>query len=196
MNYLRKRKARGGRKSRGRRDEKEDAPGKETTPVSPNLTLEKEADPVVYVEAPLPKVNPWKKSVTPDPPGLNNGEPNLETSKPVDETKPLAETKPVEPKPVTKLSAPKPEKESNKRSEPRGKRGPREERKVSKREGKGEKEPKEVKVEKEVKGEDVKEKKKVLPPAPKSNPWKKVPGSDPPVSIKEAEPKVFLFNKR
>ena len=146
------------------------------------------------MEAPLPKVNPWKKSVTPDPPGLNNGEPNLETSKPVAETKPLAETlsvaetKPVEPKPVTKLSAPKPEKESNKRNEPRGKRGPREERRVSKREGKGDKEPKEVKV------EDVKEKKKVLPPAPKSNPWKKVPGSDPPVSIKEAEPKVFLFN--
>lgn len=34
-------------------------------------------------------------------------------------------------------------------------------------------------------------KEKVLPPAPKSNPWKKVPGSDPPVSIKEAEPKII-----
>ena len=143
------------------------------------------------MEAPLPKVNPWKKSVTPDPPGLTIGEPNLEASKAV------AETKPVEPKPVTKPAAPKPEKESYKRSEPRGKRGPREERRVSRREGKVEKEPKEVKVEKEVKGDDVMEKKeKVLPPAPKSNPWKKVPGSDPPVSIKEAEPKVFLLNKR
>ena len=153
------------------------------------------------MEAPLPKVNPWKKSVTPDPPGLTIGEPNLEASKAVAETKPVenkpVEPKPVEPKPVTKPAAPKPEKESNKRSEPRGKRGPREERRVSRREGKVEKEPKEVKVEKEVKGDDVKEKKeKVLPPAPKSNPWKKVPGSDPPVSIKEAEPKVFLLNKR
>ena len=39
---------------------------KEATP--PVVVKEEEpAEPVVYVEAPLPTVNPWKKSVSPEP---------------------------------------------------------------------------------------------------------------------------------
>ena len=77
------------------------------------------------------------------------------------------------------------------------KRGPREERKGSRRDPKAEKEakidkePKERKMDKnEEKGE---KKDKVLPPAPKSNPWKKVATAEPTVPIKESDPKVSLF---
>ena len=166
--YSRRRKARGGRKDRGRRGDKEETPPKDPEPAAAApAAAEKEAEPVVYVAAPIPKVNPWKKSVSPEPVSSEGAAKDGAPGPQGGETEPQT-------------------KEAAKRKEPRETRREREEKKAARRE---EREDKKVKKEeREEKKEEGKRTVKVLPPAPKSNPWKKIPAGE----EKVTEPKVNI----
>jgi len=178
-----KRKARGGRKDRdGRprgRGEKGDTPVKEMSrdpetpgPEQPEGQEEDpNAEPVVYVEAPLPKVNPWKKSVSPEPMSVDAKPTTVAKSDPAHNKEDITDHK-------------QPRQERRRREE-----RPKKEKITKKDVVKKEEKVAETKDGEKKEGKDE-EKKKVLPPAPKSNPWKKIQAEEQPAP-KEAEPKII-----
>jgi len=73
-NIKAKRKNRGGKANKRRREDKSGSPGQEGEGGEEKAQSGdeaagevEEAEPVVYIDAPLPAANPWKKSVSPDP---------------------------------------------------------------------------------------------------------------------------------
>jgi len=211
-----KRKHRGGRRLRGVRGDREDTPTErpvEGPAAEEQSPTEKSPEPpIVYVEAPLPKVNPWKKSVTPEPVSLATT--INSTIQPADDSvatndavpsavKPVVDDVLVDPKRAKSATAsPKSRKydsaEVRERDVPRKRNTGKDFRKDNRKEAREHKKTdttkgdiKTTEDEKVEEKEEKKDKRKVLPPAPKSNPWKKVPatGADQPEKVQE--PKVI-----
>lgn len=199
---IRKRKPRL-RKDRGsrgeRRGEKENTPAKEEKEDTP-LKEEVPAEPIVYVAAPLPTVNPWKKSASPEPVPISS---KSNPEKPVSSiTKESAKQQKDTGKPDkdsarpgkdaarsgkdaarTRKDSTRTEKDAAKNERRRGERRDRNRKSESKAQ-------QEVPEDNEAKKEKKEGKRgvKVLPPAPKSNPWKKVEKEE--VVEKPVEPKI------
>jgi len=178
-NIKAKRKNRGGKANKRKREEKEKTPGSQDGQAEEGEKTEKvidgeaEAEPVVYIDAPIPAANPWKKSSL-------SPEPLASVSLATDKTQIEKDNKSA--KPVKRAEDKTKFKERPRRDSDRRKRNrKRSERNTTETE---------KAVEENTEAKEVKKQVEVYSPAPlpkKGNPWKKVE-TPAPVKLDKAEP--------